>query len=206
MGVLTLRKSKDYIADDLAREIMTGRIPDGEELVQEELAERTGLSRMPVREALQTLVHMGMARRLPNRHVVAVGPTERAIRCTFDMLSAMEAEFVRQILGQGIDLSDWRERARRFVREPSGEGEMALHTTLSDALAVYSIIDAHRQLLDGYFSYALRYCLPERGASVGPVEKFRRAMADADETAAVAVLKEYFAAVARYLIESGKYE
>lgn len=46
-------QTKDRIADILRNEILIGEIENGEELTQEGLAESLGVSRMPVREALQ---------------------------------------------------------------------------------------------------------------------------------------------------------
>jgi len=48
--------TKDYIAEAIRNEILAGNMKAGEELTQEALAETLGVSRMPVREALQTLV------------------------------------------------------------------------------------------------------------------------------------------------------
>lgn len=43
----------------LRYEILSGNIKAGEELAQESIAEQLGLSRMPVREALQSLEQEG---------------------------------------------------------------------------------------------------------------------------------------------------
>ena len=66
-------QTKDYIARAIRQEILSGRIKAGEELTQEDLAETMGVSRMPIREALQTLAQEGFLVRLPNRHM-QVGP------------------------------------------------------------------------------------------------------------------------------------
>ena len=65
---LSNAQTKDRIAAILRQEIMSGRIKDGEELAQEQLAEKLELSRTPVREALQILEMEGLLKRLPNRH------------------------------------------------------------------------------------------------------------------------------------------
>ena len=65
-------QTKDYIVQLMKEEILSGVMKPGEELAQEALAERLGVSRMPIREALQNLVQEGFAVRLPNRHIQAV--------------------------------------------------------------------------------------------------------------------------------------
>ena len=49
-------QTKDYIVQLIKEEILSGVMKPGEELAQEALAERLGVSRMPIREALQNLV------------------------------------------------------------------------------------------------------------------------------------------------------
>lgn len=53
----------------LRYEILSGSMKPGDELAQESIAEQLGLSRMPVREALQALEQEGFLVRLPNRHM-----------------------------------------------------------------------------------------------------------------------------------------
>ena len=72
MKSLKRTQTKDYIIQAIRNEILSGNIPSGEELAQEALADMLGISRMPVREALQALVEEGFAKRLPNRHIQAV--------------------------------------------------------------------------------------------------------------------------------------
>lgn len=66
-------QTKDYIAEYLRNEIFSNRIPAGEELTQEIVAEKLGISRMPVREAFQILEHEGFLERLPNHHIRVIG-------------------------------------------------------------------------------------------------------------------------------------
>ena len=64
----------DQIAATLRDEIVHGLIPPGTHLVQADLCERFGTSRMPVRDALQQLDHDGLlVERAGQREVVALG-------------------------------------------------------------------------------------------------------------------------------------
>ena len=49
------KRTCDYIAEAIQNEILSGRMEAGQPLRQEELSEKLGYSRMPVREALQIL-------------------------------------------------------------------------------------------------------------------------------------------------------
>ena len=88
---------KDRVAALLRREISTSRVPDGEELTQENVSQALAVSRIPVREAFLQLENEGLLQRLPNRHVRVIGPTPRRIRQNFRMMAAIEAEIVSQI-------------------------------------------------------------------------------------------------------------
>jgi len=64
----------EQIAERLRDDIVHGRIPAGTHLVQDELCDRFGTSRMPVRDALQQLTHEGMLEQHgQQRIVVALG-------------------------------------------------------------------------------------------------------------------------------------
>jgi DNA-binding GntR family transcriptional regulator len=57
----------DELAHDLQVEIITGRIPMGTRLRQEDLAARFGVSRTPIREALRQLQAIGLVEQLGHR-------------------------------------------------------------------------------------------------------------------------------------------
>lgn len=61
------KRTCDYIAEAIQNEILSGRMEAGQPLRQEELSEKLGYSRMPVREALQILEEQGLVRRLATR-------------------------------------------------------------------------------------------------------------------------------------------
>jgi DNA-binding GntR family transcriptional regulator len=70
-----VRTLPEQIADDLGASIAGGEIPAGERLLEETIAQRYGVSRGPVREALRILVQRGLAVLYPRRgaFVVEVG-------------------------------------------------------------------------------------------------------------------------------------
>ena len=83
-------QTKDYIVQLIKEEILSGVMKPGEELAQEALAERLGVSRMPIREALQNLVQEGFAVRLPNRHIQALVLSAQQIHDVFHVIAAWQ--------------------------------------------------------------------------------------------------------------------
>ena len=51
MKDISEKRLSDYMAEQIADEILSGRIPGGSQLKQEELAEAFEASRIPIREA-----------------------------------------------------------------------------------------------------------------------------------------------------------
>ena len=73
------------------------RMKAGQPLRQEELSEKLGYSRMPVREALQILEEQGLVRRLATRHVVVADFSERNIEEIFDMFGNVEKKALKDL-------------------------------------------------------------------------------------------------------------
>ena len=71
--------SQDLIFSVLSEKIKKGILSAGEELKQVELAKSFGVSRMPVREALNRLVAEGYAEKLSNRQKIR--PSSLSISC-----------------------------------------------------------------------------------------------------------------------------
>ena len=64
------KPTQEVIYESIRNQICKGELQPGTELKQVELAQQFGVSRMPIREALQNLLASGLATRLQNGHVV----------------------------------------------------------------------------------------------------------------------------------------
>src|SRR6185312_14313311 len=80
----------DELAAEIQRQIMEGAVPVGSWLRQEALAKEFGVSRTPVREALQKLEAMGIVELVPYRGALTRGPTARQIRETYEVRAELE--------------------------------------------------------------------------------------------------------------------
>lgn len=68
---------KTQSTDLLRSQIISGRIPQGTRLVEQELADLLGISRMPARDALVNLEHEGLVVSKPNgRYVIQLDKTD----------------------------------------------------------------------------------------------------------------------------------
>lgn len=95
------KKTSDYIAEQIANEILAGRIAGNVPLRQEELAETLGASRIPIREALQILELQGLTVRLATRHIVTVDFSDRKIKELYRMIADIEKNVLESIYEEG---------------------------------------------------------------------------------------------------------
>jgi DNA-binding GntR family transcriptional regulator len=85
----------EQIRDILREEIISGKIPSGTNLKKAEIADRFGVSPMPVREALQWLKGEGLVSGLPHRGYKVILIDEHFIRSIFEIRTAMEELLAR---------------------------------------------------------------------------------------------------------------
>ncbi|MEV0779965.1 GntR family transcriptional regulator [Streptomyces sp. NPDC050433] len=75
---ITSRTTSSLIIDQLRQRIVDGTFPPGSQMAEAQLAVTFGISRGPVREALQRLIQEGLLRNVKNRgvFVVELGPED----------------------------------------------------------------------------------------------------------------------------------
>jgi DNA-binding GntR family transcriptional regulator len=86
---------KEEIFDVLHDKIIAGKVKPGEWLRQEDIATQLGVSMTPVREALDLLVSVGLAERVPYRGVRVPQPTNEEIVEAYAMRLLLEAAGAR---------------------------------------------------------------------------------------------------------------
>ena len=103
----------DDLAHELQVEIITGRIPLGTRLRQEDLAERFGVSRTPIREALRQLQAIGLVEQLGHRGALVRSFSPDECRNIFLVRAELEGLAAERASGRLTDL-----RPRRPGRRP----------------------------------------------------------------------------------------
>lgn len=154
-------QTKDYIANLIRNEILAGRMKSGEELTQEVLADTLGVSRMPIREALQTLAQEGFVERLPNRHIQVVALERSQISETFCTIAAIEAQISELVIVKGTSLEAVT-KVRGAVAEAVDsdgliEAEVGFHYQLVSLLDNKYLAQIHDKLMRGYVTYAIEH-------------------------------------------------
>jgi GntR family transcriptional regulator of gluconate operon len=103
MAALAHKQLWEAVADQLRDEILDGRIPAGTRLVETELADRFGVSRGPIRDALRELSRAGLAVDLPRRGTFVSSLTERDLADVYVIRSAIEEAAVRLTIGRASE-------------------------------------------------------------------------------------------------------
>jgi DNA-binding GntR family transcriptional regulator len=80
----------DHVLDSVRSAILAGDLAAGDTLRQEDLAERLGVSRMPVREAIKQLHAEGLVEVLPSRRVRVAALSRAEIEDIYDMRAVLE--------------------------------------------------------------------------------------------------------------------
>ena len=131
----------DLIAETLREEILLGSVAAGQALRQEELAERFGVSRLPVRDALLRLEAQGLVHVYPNRGAFVISLSADEVREIYEMRLLLEGDIIERAVPRMT--SDDRRRidaahaeATRTAGGPERmEGDWRFHRALYEPAA-----------------------------------------------------------------------
>jgi len=187
---------RDVIREELRAQIAEGVWAPGTRLVERELAEGFGVSRVPVREALRALESEGFVELLPRRGAVVRNLTRSVVADLFDIREVLEALAARlaaeRVDDEGLaELLAVVEDGRRAVDAADHAWAGAANTTFHETLLRLSGNDSLRSLLEpltGRLRWLFRQSSDLRRVQLEHEQLLAAlAMHDADLAAAVAV-------------------
>lgn len=111
------RRASERAQVALREEILSGALPGGEHLGEVELADRLGLSRTPVREALSRLAAEGLVELHPHRGARVTRFTEADLDDAFDVRRALEPRATERAAARAsaADLDELDDLARTML-------------------------------------------------------------------------------------------
>jgi DNA-binding GntR family transcriptional regulator len=150
------------VAERLRHDILSGAHAPGAQLHEVELALSLGISRGPLREAMQRLVQEGLLTSIPHRGVFVVDLSEDDLLDVFFVRASLEEAAIGRILAAGnraatakalTGISERMDRAMRAGDHArGGDLDFAFHRTLVDAAAsprlsrTYATVQAETRL------------------------------------------------------------
>ena len=160
----------DLAYERIRRLVLDGDIAPGERLGQVELAERLGVSRTPVREALRRLSAEGLVEFSPNRGFRAADLGLDAVLRRLEVRLILEPGIARLAAGRRTD-ADLAALRSAIAREERARTGVAAHDASRDfhvALARATGNDEHVRVLDSLWLVEVgRRLLSRRAASAG---------------------------------------
>ena len=127
---LAHRSLRDAVRDELRARIVDGFLAPGSRLVERQLADELGVSRIPVREALRELASEGFVESRPRRGMVVRGLSSEDVDELFDLREALEVLVCR--------------RAALRLAGPGGDALQAVLDEAREALAAGDVDAAAR--------------------------------------------------------------
>ncbi|WP_329084618.1 GntR family transcriptional regulator [Streptosporangium sp. NBC_01469] len=136
----------------LRHEILSGALAPGERLIEEQLTQRFGISRAPLREALRSLGQQGLVEHLPRRGARVTELTRDDVDELFGLRDVLERYAVETALPLSgahdmTALGEALEGMASAVRLDNPLGENEAHRRFHVALVALA---GHRQLLMAY--------------------------------------------------------
>lgn len=133
------RSTVEIVSDELRAAIRYGSLEPGAQLGEAELAARLGVSRGPLREAMQRLVQEGLLRSEPHRGLFVVSLDEHDVNDVYTARLAIERAACQLIMREHRDaaaaeltsaLRELRQAAKLRDRVAMSDADQAFHETL----------------------------------------------------------------------------
>lgn len=131
----------DAIFDALFRQIMSGELRPGDPLAEPEIARQLGVSRTPVREALDRLAERGLVTFHPNRRATVRALKLDELEHIYEVRELLEGHAARRACGH-LTAADFKELDRLARQARRGDGrryaeanyefDLALHRTVAE--------------------------------------------------------------------------
>jgi len=192
------------VGERIRSNIIEGVLPPGAQLNEVELADAFGVSRGPVREAMQRLIQEGLLRSEPHRGVFVPIMTPEDVDDIYLVREALETAAVRRITGTSRAASTYKALDKIVRAMEAAEKADDWNTVASRDLDFHStlVAAAESPRLGRMFTTVIsetRLCLGVLSAAYDArgdlVEEHRRIsdlIRDDDTEGAVAVLKQHF--------------
>lgn len=193
---------RDVVFNTLRTAIITGEFAPGERLMEISLAERLGVSRTPVREAIRKLELEGLVIMIPRRGAEVARITEAGLKEVLEVRCALE-ELAVELACMRIDeegLEQLKKAHQEFVEavkngdtlEITNQDE-AFHECIFEQSRNKRLLQMVNNLKEQMFRYRMEYVKEKsyHQELISEHEKMLEAIVDRDVTAAKAIMKHH---------------
>lgn len=157
---------RDVVFNTLRQAILNGELAPGERLMEIQLAERLGVSRTPVREAIRKLELEGLVTMVPRKGAEVAGITEKGMKDVLEVRKALE-ELAVELACQKITkehIQHLEEHLKKFeVAINTGnltdiaEMDVDFHETIYSATDNEKLVQMLNNLREQMYRYRVEY-------------------------------------------------
>lgn len=157
---------RDVVFHTLRQAILKGELKPGERLMEVKLANKLGVSRTPIREAIRKLELEGLVLMIPRKGAEVAEITEKSLRDVLEVRKALE-ELAVQLACDKIteeEIQQLREAAREFQKSlQSGditrvaEADVQFHDILYMATDNQKLVQLLNNLREQMYRYRVEY-------------------------------------------------
>ena len=161
---------RDVVFNTLRQAILRGELKPGERLMEIQLANKLGVSRTPIREALRKLELEGLVNMVPRKGAEVADITEKSLRDVLEVIKALE-ELSVQLACEKIteeEIEELKRVAERFKDTLNdqdvtkiAEADVAFHDVIYTATDNQKLILLLNNLREQMYRYRVEYLKKE---------------------------------------------
>lgn len=193
---------RDVVFNTLRQAILKGELKPGERLMEIALAERLGVSRTPIREAMRKLELEGLVVMIPRRGAQVANITEKDLNDVLEVRIALENMAIEKACENMTEdsMSKLWVAAKEFERTTAegnlvkmAEADVAFHEIIYQASGNRRLIQVLNNLREQIYRYRVEYLKEEetRNLLVREHEEMTRALRDRDVKRAQEIVYEH---------------
>ena len=157
---------RDVVFNTLRQAILRGELKPGERLMEIQLANKLGVSRTPVREAIRKLELEGLVLMIPRKGAEVADITEKSLRDVLEVREALEELAVRlacdKITREGIgELKKAAQDFRRVLKSNDiteiAEADVRFHDVICIATENQKLVQLLNNLREQMYRYRIEY-------------------------------------------------
>ncbi|MCM1118487.1 MAG: GntR family transcriptional regulator [bacterium] len=157
---------RDVVFNTLRQAILTGELKPGERLMEIHLADKLGVSRTPIREAIRKLELEGLVTMIPRKGAEVAQITEKSMNDVLEVRRAMDAlcaelaceritDEETQLLGQACEAFEAAVRTRDVKR--IAQADVELHDIIVQATGNQRLVQLINNLSEQMYRYRFEY-------------------------------------------------
>lgn len=204
---------REVVFNTLRDDILRGELEPGERLMEIHLAEKLGVSRTPVREAIRKLELEGLVKMIPRRGAVVASITISDLEDVLEVRKVLEQLTVKLACEKITDeeialLKKYHEEFAKAINTNDltslAEKDVSFHDVIYNASRNNRLIQILNNLREQMYRYRLEYIKDrqKRKLLVSEHEKILNAVMNRDSTTAEAAIDAHIANQEKTIIEN----